>query len=305
MNGPEGASIARLFDDAARLAAGDGPEPARVAMVRLLGLGPLDRAFAVLPDRLDPREPTAVQLAAVQALGELPDRRVGPAIAARWRALSPSVRREAVEVLFARPDRLGALLDAMESKTIAPSDVEPVRVKALLAIRDAAIRARASKLFAGAASPGSDRSAVVAAFRSAAERAGDRDRGRAVFRKACATCHRAEGQGTDVGPNLATVAGRSPDDLLVHILDPNREVAPNYVNYTVATTDGLIATGLIAEESANAVVLKRAEGVTDVVPRSRIDSIASTGLSLMPEGLEKGFEPGDFADLIAYVRGIH
>ena len=114
----------------------------------------------------------------------------------------------------------------------------------------------------------------------------------------------AEGVGTDVGPNLATVTGRTPEDLLVHILDPNREVAANYLNYNVATTDGRVLTGLIAEESANAVTLKRAEGVTDVVPRTRIEAIASTGLSLMPEGLETGLEPKDFADLIAYVRGI-
>ncbi len=125
-----------------------------------------------------------------------------------------------------------------------------------------------------------------------------------MFKKVCATCHRAEGVGVDVAPNFATITGRSPEDLLVHILDPNREVAPNFVNYSVETTDGRILTGLIAEESANAVTLKRAEGATDVIPRSRIESISSTGLSLMPEGLEKGLEPKDFADLIAYIRSL-
>ena len=59
-------------------------------------------------------------------------------------------------------------------------------------------------------------------------------KGRDVFAKMCATCHQAEGRGVDVGPDLATVASRSPEDLLTHILDPNREVAPNFVNYHVA-----------------------------------------------------------------------
>ncbi len=126
----------------------------------------------------------------------------------------------------------------------------------------------------------------------------------AVFRKACATCHKAEGFGQDVGPNLATVTGRTPEVLLVHILDPNREVPPNYMNYSVATTDGRVFTGLIAEESANAVTLKRAEGATDVIPRARIETIASSGQSLMPEGLEKGLNSQDFADLMTYLRGI-
>ncbi len=142
------------------------------------------------------------------------------------------------------------------------------------------------------------------AFRPALALTGDREKGRAAFKKVCATCHKAEGVGIDVGPNLATVTGRTPEDLLLHILDPNREVQPTYVNYNVATTDGRILTGIIADESANAVTLKRAEGVTDVVPRSRIETIASTGQSLMPEGLEKGMNAQDFADLITYLRGI-
>ena len=62
--------------------------------------------------------------------------------------------------------------------------------------------------------------------------------------------------------------------------------------------------GIIASETATALTLKRAEGVTDVVPRSQIEAVASTGLSLMPEGLEKGLTAQDFADLIAFVRSI-
>jgi putative heme-binding domain-containing protein len=81
------------------------------------------------------------------------------------------------------------------------------------------------------------------------------------------------------------------------------------VNYNVATTDGRTISGMISDESAAAIVVKRSEGATDVIPRdriesNRIESIASTGLSLMPEGLEKGLSVMDFADLIAYVRTI-
>ncbi len=61
--------------------------------------------------------------------------------------------------------------------------------------------------------------------------------------------------------------------------------------------------GLIAAETANAVTLKRAEGREDVLPRSEIESLATTGRSLMPEGLEKDLSLADFADLVAYVSG--
>jgi putative heme-binding domain-containing protein len=302
LKGPAGSVLVPVLERAAETAKGNGPEETRIDAVRLLSIGPVDLALETLPDLLDARQPGTVQLAAIQTLAGLNDRRIGPLLLDRWRRLSPSVRGEAVEALFARPERLAALLDAVEAKTVAASDLDPGRVKQLLAHPSASVRDRAARLFGKATR--ADRAEVIARFRPALSLNGDRERGKAVFLKVCSTCHRSEGQGNDVGPSLATVTGRTPEDLLVHILDPNREVSANYVNYNVETTDGRVVTGLIAEESANAVTLKRAEGATDVVPRNRIESIASTGLSLMPEGLEQGLQPQGFADLIAYVRGI-
>jgi len=302
LDGPAGEALGKAFRGAAETALGDGPVGGRVEAVRLLALGPEPLAMATLQGLLDARQPTAVQLAAVQALSGQTDARVGPRITGAWKALSPAVRREALEALFARPERLGALLDAVGSKAVAASDLDPARRKALTSHPDPAVRDRALKLL-GAAGP-SDRARVLDAFRPALALSGDRVKGRAVFRKVCVTCHKAEGEGAEVGPDLATVAGRTPDDLLVHVLDPNREVAPNAVNYTVETAEGRVVSGMIVEESAGSVTLRRAEGVTETVPRARIGSITSTGLSLMPEGLEQGLTPRDLADLIAFVRGI-
>ena len=149
-----------------------------------------------------------------------------------------------------------------------------------------------------------DRRATIDAYRQAATLGGRPASGRLIFQKTCATCHRVSGEGIEVGPDLATVAGRTADDLLLHILDPNREVAANFVNYNVATTDGRTVSGIIVSESATALILKRAEGATDVIPRAQVETIASTGLSLMPEGLEKGLTPQDLADLMAFLKSI-
>ena len=51
-------------------------------------------------------------------------------------------------------------------------------------------------------------------------------------------------------------------------------------------------------------MLKRAEGTSDMIPREEIEAITSSGISLMPEGLEKGLSPQDLANLIAYLRSI-
>ena len=302
LQGPHAAQLAPLFARASALASADGPAGPRVDAIRFLSLGPVAEALGVLPGLLDARQSNAIQLAALQTLAALPDPRVGPLVVEHWKALSPTVRGEAVEALFARADRLDALLTALEKGSIAPTDLDPARRQQLLGLADAGLRRRAAALFGENARV--DRGKAVAQYREALSMTGSMEQGRAVFVKICATCHRAEAQGVDVGPNLATVTGRTAEDLLIHILDPNREVAPIYVNYNVATTDGRVVSGIIADESANAVTLKRAEGVTEVVSRPQIEEITSTGLSLMPEGLEKGLEPQAMADLIAYLRGI-
>ena len=294
----------KLLVEAAQLVGLDGPLDGRLAAIRLLGLGDVKTARRVFPGLLDARQPTTVQLAVLQAMAGFLDRPAAGEIVARWKAMSPSVRREAIEVLFSRPEGIETLIEAIESHSLAASEIDLARLNQLLTHSNPAIRDRARKIVGSGALPARDRTKVLAAFRPAIEMTGDRERGREVFAKTCATCHQAEGRGIDVGPNLATVTNRTGEDLLVHILDPNREVAPNFVNYNVATAAGRVISGIITDESAGAIVVKRSEGATDVIPREQIEEIASTGVSLMPEGLEKDFSVQNFADLIAFVRSI-
>jgi len=112
----------------------------------------------------------------------------------------------------------------------------------------------------------------------------------------------SSGCATPVGSKQPTGATlRTPDELLVHILDPNREVSPNYLEYIVALTDGRTLTGVITNETASSVTLRRPQGQEDVVLRSQIDEINSSGKSLMPEGVEKKVSPQDLADLLGYL----
>lgn len=294
--------IKNLFEQAARDMTGEHDIPHRVEAIQIVGLGPINPAMSSLPSLLDASQPDEIQLAALRAISELPDPRVGRVVIEHWKSLSPIVRREAVEVLFARAERLNLLLDAIEAKELSVSELDSARKKALLNHSDARLRERATKLLTN--EPKSDRARAIADARPALSLVGEREKGRALFRKICIACHKAEGQGEAIGPDLATVVGRTPEDLLVHILDPNREVLSQYLDYSIATTDGRLFTGMISGETASSVTLKRAGGVSDVIPRNRIEAISSSGVSLMPEGLEKGLSPQDFADLITFLKSI-
>src|SRR4029453_5594464 len=117
------------------------------------------------------------------------------------------------------------------------------------------VRQRALRLLAR--QPGSDRQAVVDAYRPALDLAADTARGKAVFKKTCATCHRLENEGTEVGPDLlSALRNKTSEGLVFDLLYPSREVDPRYINYVVTTRNGQLFTGLVAAETASSLTLR-------------------------------------------------
>ena len=165
----------------------------------------------------------------------------------------------------------------------------------------AAVRARAVKIFTTAQPRRQD---VVEAYQKSLRMSGDRERGKAIFKEKCSACHRLEGVGRQVGADLAAIRDRGIDSVLLNILDPNRDVMPQYQSYVVATTSGRVVTGMIADETANSVTIRKPDGGDETVPRHQIEELRSTGLSFMPEGLEKQINVPAMADLLAYINSV-
>jgi putative membrane-bound dehydrogenase-like protein len=295
--------VGKMLAVATKTALDDGADvKKRVAAIDELGLGKFAALQPTLVTLVDSRKPVEVQLAAVAAIGKFADRGVAEVLLKAFPALSPQVRESALEAIFARPERIAALLDAVEAKKFAASDVPPARVQLLTRSGTPELRDRAQKLL-GAQTAGR-RADVVASYREALKLTGDVARGRALFQKNCNACHRTENKGTEIGPNLVAIKTRGPESILTNVLDPSREVNPLFVNYLCTTDDGRTITGLISAESATAVTLKRAEGQSDTVLRVNIEELVSTGLSIMPEGLEKQIDVQGMADVIAYLMQV-
>src|SRR5262249_4815474 len=94
-----------------------------------------------------------------------------------------------------------------------------------------------------------------------------------------------------------------PEALLQDILDPNAAIDSNYINYTVALKNGRVLTGLIAAETASSITLKRSEAQADVLLRQDVEGVVSTGVWLVPEGLEKTISVPEMADLLSFLKG--
>jgi putative membrane-bound dehydrogenase-like protein len=278
------------------------PITERVAAIRVLAFLDCASCRASLAELLSPQVEPQLQLAAANSLGQLEHAEVPKLLLAGWRSHSPALRREVIEALLRSTDRVGSLLDALQSGDVLRGDIERDRKDLLLNHPKSELRDRAKKLLAGDVD--SNRAKVIADYQSALQTPGDVAKGKLLFQQKCSNCHQIEGVGHIVGPNLQSVVNKSLADLLIAILDPNREAQPNFATYVVETQDGKVLNGLLAAESSTSVTLRRAEAKEDVVLRSNIESIVSNGKSLMPEGFEKDISPAAIADLLAYLKSL-
>ncbi|HEY3967062.1 MAG TPA: PVC-type heme-binding CxxCH protein [Planctomycetaceae bacterium] len=295
--------LAELLDTSRKAAVDELHNPVeRIAAIRRLGLAPFAENSKILPDLLGTRQPQEVQLAAVDVLARYSDPQIGSVLTEAWPTFGPKLRTAVMEAVFSRGDWLLKFLEAVEKNEIPVSDLEPGRVRLLDAHSNPAVREKAAgileKLKIGR------RQDVFNAYKPALTLTGDAARGKIHFQKVCAACHRLDNFGTELGPNLATVQNRGAEAILLNMLDPNREVNPQFVNYVLVTNEGRAITGLIVAETTTSVTLKRQESASEIVLRADIEELRSTGQSIMPEGIENQLDHQAVADLIAYLVSV-
>jgi putative heme-binding domain-containing protein len=214
-----------------------------------------------------------------------------------WDQRTPALRTQILETLLSNDDWALALLKRPEAKAC-----------------DAATRARlmkhpkknianlAEKVFADATS--ATRAAVVEKFKPALKLQGDAARGKTVFASVCISCHKLDGVGLELGPDLRSVAQHDAEKLLNSILDPSAIIEPGFMAYHCTLKSGEQLYGVIATETSASLTLKMAGNITKSVLRSDVASLKSAGISLMPEGLEAAMTQQSLADLIAYLKVV-
>lgn len=274
----------------------------RVAAVKQLRLAKFAALQQVAEALLTPANPAELQSAVIATLGSFDQKEVAPLLLSRFDQLTPEVKSRALDVLISRPAWALQVLEAIEAKQVAAADLDATRLKLLSESSDDQIRQLTSKL--ARTSISSDRAEVLAQYKSVLEAVGDATRGKEVFKKNCSACHRLQNVGHELGPNLAAMKARGPEAILVNVLDPNREVNPQFLNYLVLTTEGRSLSGMLTAETATSVTLKRQENATDTVLRVDIDQLKSTGQSLMPVGLEKQVDRQAMTDLLEYLKTL-
>ncbi len=273
----------------------------RRAAVPVLSGIEVDQAIPVIRTLLSSDAEPAIQRAAYGLVnGRAPDK-VLQEMLASWKDFGPASRSLIIEMALARPTTSIALMKAMEAGTVSPSLLTIEQRDPLLMTRNPEMLDLAKKLFGQATNQ--DRAAVIAKYQPALTLKGDATRGKEVFRRVCAQCHKIGDEGTLVGPDLSDIRAKGNETLLSDILDPSRAIEPRWASYVAVMEDGRVITGLLVRENAGGIVLRKAKGIEDNLPRAEIEVLRPNEQSLMPAGIEADVTVEQMADLLAFLKG--
>ena len=133
----------------------------------------------------------------------------------------------------------------------------------------------------------------------------DHEAGRRVFFHSrlalCSSCHRHGGRGVVLGPDLS-LAGKQGDReaLLRSILEPHREVAPQFYPSQVKLKDGTEFIGILLR-SSNTEVFRDLTGQEKSFPKTDVVERTELRTSLMPPGLVSMLTDRELRDLLAFL----
>jgi putative heme-binding domain-containing protein len=252
-------------------------------------------------DVLTPRTPPELATGVLDVIGRTSSGAAGKAVVERWAKFTPGGRTAAVALLMRRPEWTTALLDGLESGAVQVSDLGIDIEQRLSRHANAALAGRAKTILArGGRTITADRQKVLDELLPLAEKRGEAAAGKLVFEQHCGKCHRHNGVGGQVGPDLTGVAARKRGEILTEVIDPNRSVEGNFQQYTAITSDGEVLSGLLAAETRTAIEIIDAEAKRHVVLRENIEELKGSKLSVMPEGFEK-LTPAEIINLLEFL----
>ncbi len=133
------------------------------------------------------------------------------------------------------------------------------------------------------------------------EKGGNAEQGKKIYATNCAACHKLDGIGADIGPQLEGIGNRGIERLVEDIIDPNRNIDVAF-HYTIAVLkDGRIITGLKRREVGQSVVFATIEGKEITIQKNEIERQAKSPASIMPTGFGLAIPSPDFRNLLEYL----
>ena len=283
------------------------PAAERVAVLKAVrATGGADAAKSLLALLASPTEPAAFKAEVLRALAAVAPDKAGEAAGKLLDQPDPGLLAEAVGVLGATKAGAAQIGERYLAGKL-PRDLLP-RVSEVLKkfAADSAVAALSEKVMREGLKLSSDPAEAERVRRLVYEK-GNPLKGKALYLDtkalACATCHKLEGVGGSVGPDLTRVWDTmTVEKLLEAIAAPSKEIKEGYQAHKAETADGRVFTGLKVSETATEVVLREATGKDVRLVKEDLDSLTPSSVSLMPDNAVAQLSYEQVIDLLAFLK---
>ena len=245
-----------------------------------------------------------LMLTALQSAKAIQDDDLLQTILTRYSSMSVTEKRAAIDVFVARSESADQLLSAVESGQIKASDISASQARQIAALKNRSLLKRLESEWGTVRRSTASRERQIKELEQSLtpgrlSRANP-TRGRELFRRTCAGCHRLFGDGRTIGPELTGANRRNLHYLLSNIVDPSAAVPADFRLATVVTENGRVITGAVTQQTDSVVVVQTANGETRL-RADDVESVTVSSQSMMPDGLLDKLDADQTRDLIAWL----
>jgi putative heme-binding domain-containing protein len=221
-------------------------------------------------------------------------------------ASSNSMKAQIRDLLLTRPDACQKLLESVESGRIPKADFDLNQVARMESLGSLVLKEKAFRIWGRvqSATP-EERLAEVRRLNNDLRAAdGDLAKGRVLFTNHCGRCHKLNGEGNAIGPELTGANRTDRQWLLTSLVDPSGVVRKEYQSQILEMKDGRVIDVLIISQTGGLLKVIDSQGKEFQVIAGEVIDRRDSPTSLMPDGLYKLFRPQELRDLFAYLQKV-
>jgi putative heme-binding domain-containing protein len=241
---------------------------------------------------------------AVQGLANFNDPNLAEQLIANYEHFRPDVRPDVIATLTSRVPFANALLQAVADNKIPRKDISAFDARQIHNLSDAKLDELLVKNWGEFQTSSAEKERQMASWKAKLTpdilKTANIQHGHQLFQKTCEVCHRLYGEGASIGPDLTGSGRTNMDYLLERLTNPSGVVSANYKMSVVEMKDDRVLSGIIGEQKERTLTIQTANAKV-VLQRDEIQSITSSKLSMMPEGLLDNLSESDVRDLVGYV----
>jgi putative membrane-bound dehydrogenase-like protein len=280
---------------------GAQPLPERRSAIRALVMA---KATSIVPDLQKLLRDRDLAVSAINGLAAFSHPETPKLLVIRYSGFRNPAKREAINTLVSRAAYAKVLLESIASKKLSRDEISAFQIRQIQSFENDSLSKQVATIWPELKEQSAAKAKRIASLRTSLTKESlekaDRSAGRLLFSKSCANCHTLFGEGKKVAPDLTGAQRSNLNYLLENIIDPSATVSKNFKMSIIIQNDGRIFNGVIVERTPKTYTIQTADAKI-VFPKSSVDEITESNLSMMPENLLNVLDDTQIRNLIGYL----